>query len=256
MAASDDVPALLAHRGWARRYPENTLPALEAAMGVGARFIEFDVQLTADGVPVLLHDDSLRRTGGADTVVMDEPFDTLRSARVGEVDRFGAAFADVPLPTLDDALALLEVWPGVTAFVEIKRESLRRFGVATVVDQVMDRLAPVGERAIPISFDLECLDRARTRGAAGIGWVLDDLDEATHDAAEKMAPEHLIVDHRKLTTAPLWPGPWRWTSYEVDTAALGLALLDRGVDLVSTMAIGELQEDAALRARLRNGASG
>ncbi|MGF1546037.1 MAG: glycerophosphodiester phosphodiesterase family protein, partial [Thiotrichales bacterium] len=52
---------LVAHRGYALRYPENTLPAIEAALAAGARYVEIDVQLSADQVPVLFHDRSLMR---------------------------------------------------------------------------------------------------------------------------------------------------------------------------------------------------
>ena len=53
-----DSPAIVAHRGYTGRYPENTLLSLAAAVSYGARFLEFDVQLTRDGVPVLCHDEN------------------------------------------------------------------------------------------------------------------------------------------------------------------------------------------------------
>jgi len=55
-----DREHLVAHRGWQRRYPENTLPAIKGALDAGARYIEVDVQLSADGVPVLFHDRTLQ----------------------------------------------------------------------------------------------------------------------------------------------------------------------------------------------------
>ncbi|MCL4722641.1 MAG: glycerophosphodiester phosphodiesterase, partial [Gammaproteobacteria bacterium] len=51
-----------AHRGARQQAPENTLPAFELALAQGADGIEFDVQLTADGVPVLIHDETVDRT--------------------------------------------------------------------------------------------------------------------------------------------------------------------------------------------------
>ena len=56
---------LVAHRGYAARYPENTRESLAAAVRAGARFLEFDVQLSADGVPVLLHDVTLSARPGS-----------------------------------------------------------------------------------------------------------------------------------------------------------------------------------------------
>ena len=59
-----DIPQLVAHRGYSLRYPENTLLAIEQAFIAGACYVECDVQLTQDGVPVLLHDNNLQRTTG------------------------------------------------------------------------------------------------------------------------------------------------------------------------------------------------
>ena len=55
-------PQLVAHRGYSSQYPENTLLAIEQAFIAGACFVECDVQLTQDGVPVLLHDVTQSRT--------------------------------------------------------------------------------------------------------------------------------------------------------------------------------------------------
>ena len=54
-----DIPELVAHRGYALHYPENTLIGIEAAIRAGARYVEVDVQLSADKVPVLFHDRTL-----------------------------------------------------------------------------------------------------------------------------------------------------------------------------------------------------
>jgi len=58
------APKLVAHRGYARRFPENTLAAVEGAIHAGAHFVEIDVQLTSDGYPVLFHDRTTERMCG------------------------------------------------------------------------------------------------------------------------------------------------------------------------------------------------
>ena len=58
--------ALIGHRGEPESYPENSLAGFEAVLAAGARYIETDVQLTVDGVPVLSHDASLLRITGQD----------------------------------------------------------------------------------------------------------------------------------------------------------------------------------------------
>ena len=52
---------LVAHRGWQRRYPENTLLAVDKAIGAGARHVEIDVQFSGDGRAVVFHDPDLFR---------------------------------------------------------------------------------------------------------------------------------------------------------------------------------------------------
>ncbi|MGH8495410.1 MAG: glycerophosphodiester phosphodiesterase family protein [Gammaproteobacteria bacterium] len=241
-------PELIAHRGFAQRYPENTRIALRAALEAGARFVEFDVQLTADGVPVLLHDAELTRTAGIQGNVLDMTLRELIGVRVAEPNRFGDSYQE-PVPLLEDIVHLLGAWPDATAFVEIKRASLRRFGIAQVLERVMRCLEPIIDRCAVISFEYHAVLKARQLGARAIGWVIDTWHDRVRDAAAKLAPQYLFVDHELLPPAPqpLWEGPWRWAVYEVVDPALALELARRGVDFVETMAIGPMLADERLR---------
>ena len=58
------IAQLVAYRGYMQQYPENTWSALEAALQAGACWLEFDVQMCADGYFILLHDADFSRTGG------------------------------------------------------------------------------------------------------------------------------------------------------------------------------------------------
>src|SRR5579863_9990648 len=90
---SKTVPTLVAHRGYPARYPENTLLGIQAAVAAGARWFEFDVQLSKDQVPYLCHDDSLARTAGLERRIMDLSAAELAQVDVGEARRFGSRFA-------------------------------------------------------------------------------------------------------------------------------------------------------------------
>ena len=88
------------HRGSSRYAPENTLPAYEKAIRLGADFVEFDIRTTRDGVPVLLHDGRLDRTTIARGPIRDH-----ESAEVTHLDAgawFGRPFVGTPVPTLDE----------------------------------------------------------------------------------------------------------------------------------------------------------
>ncbi len=236
-----DLPRLVAHRGWPRRYPENTLLSLERALDAGAEFVEFDVQMTADGVPVLLHDADLRRMAGADLKVTEHGLEGLRAHEVNERGRFGDAFSGLRLATLEEAVALLARFPRATAFVEIKRASLRRFGVEAVVGRVLRDLEPLPDRCVPISFSAEAMRRALMEGARRVGWVIEKYDDAVRREAEGFAPQFLFIDHEMLPPqGTLWPGPWTWAVYTVNTAEPLAALAARGIGLVETDSIGEM----------------
>ena len=224
------APALVAHRGDAGRYPENTLVSIRAALESGVRAVEFDVQFTRDEVPVVLHDVNLRRTTGVDAVVFDLDVDRIRAIEIG---------AGITVPTLAEIVAELRAWPDATAFVEIKRASLRRFGTVPVVERVLDELRPVMLNAVVISFDREAVIVARRTGGARIGWVLDSWNDAVRVAAGTLAPEYLFCD-LSLAGDPLWSGPWQWVVYGVETVEAAMAMAGRGADFVETMALGVL----------------
>lgn len=223
-------PALVAHRGDAGRYPENTLVSIRAALEAGVRAVEFDVQFTRDEVPVVLHDANLRRTTGVDAAVFDLDADRVRAIEIA---------AGVTVPTLAEMVAELRAWPDAIAFVEIKRASIRRFGVGPVVERVLDELRPIMGNAVVISFDSEAVKLARRHGGAGIGWVIENWDDAVRGCAVTLGPEYLFCD-LPLAGDPLWPGPWRWVVYGVETVDDAIAMAGRGADFVETMALGEL----------------
>src|SRR5579859_6338194 len=98
-------PAIIGHRGAAGLAPENTLAAIRAAAAAGARWVELDVQLTRDGVPVLLHDSTLERTTDGEGKVGDADLDALR--RVDAGSWFAPRFLGQRVPTLAEAVAEL-----------------------------------------------------------------------------------------------------------------------------------------------------
>ena len=245
------VPDLVAHRGNAAEFPENTLPAIRSALDLGARYVEFDVQLTADRQPVLLHDSNLKRTAGVDRDALQMTLAELSEVRVNEEERFRSRFTDVGIPTLSQAVSLLESHPTATAFVELKRTSLRAFGQEAFVHKVMDVLKPVARQCVLISFDLATVHYVRHASAFRIGWKLPEYTNLSALKCEALAPDFVFCDHQLLTetASRLWRGPWRWVLYEVSTARLALDLAARGAQLIETPAVRSLlREFRTLRA--------
>jgi glycerophosphoryl diester phosphodiesterase len=237
-----DLPQIIAHRGNAAEFPENTLQGLESAVDLGVRHLEFDVQLTADLVPVLLHDSDLARVGGRPDCVHELSWTALAELPVGEVQRLGDAHAHTYPASLAQAADLLAGWPDVTAFVEVKRASLRRFGREAVLRRVAEVLQPVLDRCVLISFDLPSVQILRLMTGARIGWVLPRYDADAERQAAQLAPQYLFADVEKLPgqPAPLWAGPWDWALYEVRDLATARACRARGARFVETMTVRAL----------------
>jgi len=206
--AHPDLPEIIAHRGNAAEFPENTLQGLESAVSLGLRYVEFDVQLTADLVPVLMHDADLARVGGRPDCVHDLTWSALAELPVGEVERLGHAHAFTYPPSLAQFVDTLAGWDGVTAFVEVKRSSLRRFGREAVLRRIAQVLQPVIDRCVLISFDLPSVKILRLMTGARIGWVLPQYDAEAQRQATELAPQFLFVNLERLPAEPepLWPG--------------------------------------------------
>ncbi|CAH1216306.1 Glycerophosphodiester phosphodiesterase [Paenibacillus auburnensis] len=95
-----------AHRGASAVCPENTMAAFRKSLELGATGIETDVQMSSDGGLVLIHDESLKRTAGAEGYVKDRTLSQLLELDAGSW--FGTEFKDERLPTLEELLDLLQ----------------------------------------------------------------------------------------------------------------------------------------------------
>ncbi len=239
------VPELVAHRGAPTRFPENTLLGITAALGCGARYVEVDVQMTADGIPVLFHDATLERLCGVPGAIADHGLAALSRLSPGDRHYFGGRYADLVIPTLRELVALWRDWPQATLFVEVKEEAIARFGIGPVHRAVSEILAPIRDRVVLISFDLDLL--ARQAGWPALGAVVERWRDLGDPRIAALSPGFLFTDLAYLPPAGDLNGPARRLGarlavYEVADPGVALALAGRGVDLVETFAIAEMRE--------------
>ena len=115
--------AISAHRGGSIEAPENTLESFEYAIDLGSTYIETDVQLSADGIPFIFHDDDLLRLLGKDLL-----FNTLHSEEINQLRLFDS----YQIPTLE---AALKKFPNAFFQIDIKTDE-----VATPTMQVIKEL--------------------------------------------------------------------------------------------------------------------
>jgi glycerophosphoryl diester phosphodiesterase len=98
-------PRIIGHRGAAGHAPENTMSSIQKAFDLGATWVEVDVRLSRDGIPVLFHDDRLERTTDGNGTVAQKTLDELKRLDAGRW--FDPAFADETIPTLEELVARL-----------------------------------------------------------------------------------------------------------------------------------------------------
>ncbi len=236
---SPPLPDLIAQRGNTEDYPENTLPALRSALELGARYLQFDVQLTADRRPILLNDDNLTRLAGVNRSAVAMSWRELVEIVITEPERFGTKFTDLGVPMLAQAAGLLSAHPAVTAFISIKRASLRVFGAEVMVRTVCDVLKPVMRQCVLVSRDLTVIHQVRQIASYRVGWILSEYSTLSALKSEALVPDFLLCEHELLTNtdAQLWRGPWQWAIHNVSSRDSAARLAARGARLVGTTSL-------------------
>ena len=168
----------LAHRGDWRRAPENTIPALLAALDVAAcDGLEFDVRVSADGVPVVVHDETLARIQGR-----PERVDTINARALEELD----------VPSLADALAILPK----RAFLDVE---LKGRHDRTVVEVLAAGRGPGLVNAVVSSFQPDSLERVAGLAPEWPRWLnADNLAPATIVIARELGCKAIAADWRAI----------------------------------------------------------
>lgn len=160
-------PLVIAHRGFSSRAPENTLAAYRLAIDTGADLAECDVWLSADRVPVLLHDEHLKRTTGVDALVSELSLDKLRQLDVGRWK--SKEFVGERIPTLTEALELVK--GRLRLVIEVKTAGMEQEVVAAI------RAAATEPADVMIfSFHLEVIETiARIEPRLPTTWLIGHL---------------------------------------------------------------------------------
>ncbi len=219
----DGLPAVIGHRGAAALAPENTLAGFALAADLGCRMVEFDVRLSGDGIPIVFHDDTLDRCGGASGPV------AARS--LAELRHLPAA-----IPTLAETLALC-LDRGLAVNIELKPGRGAAAATAAAALKVACALWPAG-RPAPLlsSFSRPALAEAARlcpgwpRGllverpdAAAIGTAVALGCVAIHAGHSRLSPERIALV-RAAGLAVL--------AYTVNRPARARLLLQRGISAV------------------------
>lgn len=230
MTSSQPLYRVVGHRGDPHNFPENSIAGAAAAARAGVDGIEVDIQLSADGVPLVIHDADLKRTGEQTTEVLTTSAASLQQLSVHEPGRYEEQFLPTPLASLASLAESLDFFSG-RFFLELKEESLEYFSREQFVSAVLEASKNLNNRRVMISYDLELLVESRRQCDLPVGWVLTHYDANSRSLAETLQPEIVIVNKSKLPHLPeaLWAGNWQWFVYDVIDPAEAELLAARGV---------------------------
>jgi glycerophosphoryl diester phosphodiesterase len=241
-------PRVLAHRGAGVLAPENTLAAIRRGFELGFRAVEVDARLTADELPVLIHDRTLERTTSGHGAVADSSAAYVATLDAGRW--FGPQFEGETVPTLTAAAAYCRA-SGIWINLEIKRAPGNIARVGEVVARhtarlYRDLLRAGGDRGedvapqVPLlsSFGRDALLAARA-AAPDIprGYLVDGVPGNWRDELQALGCVSLHADHELLTPelvrAIKGAGYWLFC-YTVNEPARARELFAWGIDALCT----------------------
>ncbi len=177
---------IYAHRGYSAAFPENTLAAFQGALNLGLYGIELDIHASADGVPVVIHDEDLARTTNGPGLVISKTAAMLATLDAGNAQG---------VPTLDEVLTLAN---GRLHFdIELKGKHCEQ--------AVLDVLSrhPQTKAAIS-SFDWDVLANLRAHSPDFPLWVLThEINDEAIVAARSLGASMLAVEHLFITRSAM-----------------------------------------------------
>lgn len=245
---------LVAHRGDMTHYPENTLVALDTVLQLGACYVEFDLQMNRDGDFIVIHDDNFLRTAGIKQSVLETATAVAKKISVHEPGKYQDRFNPEHPPLLEDVLKLLSKHPKSQAFVEIKQESLKRWGMDKVMHLLLERLKTNHSQCILISYDYGALCYTRKHSKLPIGWVIKKYNDKHLIKAQQLEPDYLICNYRKTPdTTTLWQGRWEWFLYDILQRDIAISFEKRGIKFIETGDITALMKSLPSAKRCKNG---
>jgi glycerophosphoryl diester phosphodiesterase len=194
-----NLSRVIAHRGACAYAPENTLASMRKAHAMGAQWVEFDVMLTADGEAIIMHDETLARTtNGGKRAVAETLYSEIALLDAGSW--FGKQYAQEPVPTLVELLALLKKLK-LNINLEIKPTPGKEIETAEKSLALLKQIWPLAESPPMISSPSEICLRTVYQLAPEfcLGAVIHEWDEPWQVWLSDFACQSVSVNHLILT---------------------------------------------------------
>ena len=235
----DLKPVFIAHRGYAAAYPENTLIAIDAARQAGAEFVEVDIQISADLVPVLFHDRDLQRLCQQTGAIHDYTFSQLQQFNVTDVEKFANQYANNKITALQVFIDYLKEHPKLNAFIELKRSMIDKIGEESVLNTLLPLFGGMKEQINFISYNQSILKNIHENTDYRTGIVVDEWQYYNKNAGWQSewvfcSAEGLPEDNTELEINS------KLVIFEVGNVELANKLLARGICYLETFRIKEM----------------
>ncbi len=232
------LPKIIGHRGACGYAPENTLSSIQSAADMGCDWVELDVKLTSDDVPIIFHDDNLLRTTGHDGLVKDTPYSVIKELDAGSW--FGDSFIGEKIPTLDEAVELI-IELGMGFNLEIKPCENRDVETTQIILDAMSRMWDDHEKIMISSFSLIALETAADMldGDWAIGYLFDETPENWLEIAKLMGAKSINIngnrdDLKREFIEEIIDAGYDILAYTINSPLRAQELMQWGVDGVFT----------------------
>ncbi len=187
------LPKIIGHRGCAGYAPENTIEGIHTAADMGVEWVELDVKITKDEVPIIFHDDTLDRTTNGSGNIAEKTYDELLELECGSW--FADSFTGIKIPTLEETIEVL-INRNLGFNMEIKPCPGKEKITAEIALDLLSSIWDDHDRLLISSFSHVSLE-----------------------AAQDMAADW----HRGLLLPPEWPENWKELAEYLDVNCINLA---------------------------------
>uniref|UniRef100_A0A7J3QFV5 Glycerophosphodiester phosphodiesterase n=1 Tax=Ignisphaera aggregans TaxID=334771 RepID=A0A7J3QFV5_9CREN len=220
---------LIAHRGASAYEPENTLAAFRKAIEMGADAIEFDVRFTRDGIPIIIHDEDLKRVAGIEERVCNLTLDKLKKIVIMGKEQ---------VPTLDEVLS--EFRGKIAMFIEIKELIDEKYIVKLLNDY------DVLDQSLVISFNYEYLKKIKELNSSIEIGLLTYIRPLPIDQAVKLKAFAILPRYNLITpniVKEIHSKKLKVYTWTVNDVSIALKIINYGVDGFAT-------DDPAIRGKI------
>ncbi len=233
LPAYSHLSQVIAHRGSSGQAPENTLASLHLAGQQGIKWVEIDVILSADGIPIIFHDDSLSRTTNGDGLIHKTTLADLQRLDAGSWK--DESFKHETVPTLAQAIDVIAHY-GMGLNLELKPcEGLEEETTAAAIE-ILKNVWPTHLPLLLSSFNYFALISAKTLWPeVQLGYNVSAIPKAWQSRLELLGCSGLHI-HQPFFDAKLVAqikaAGYHVLAFTVNSETLALTLLEQGLDAV------------------------